>query len=125
MDDLSIQAGLLTALMLTIELCKALIKKIKSGRTVEEAIITPENLAILLRISPQLVAIAKHIDLIKDQTAELHRWHNIRDAEGLPIWYSPRSWMDLHKEMRGDITKLNNTVDEMKLQFSLLNQKLD
>jgi hypothetical protein len=66
------------------------------------------------------------VDRVHTQVNDLHRWHNITDADGVKLWYVPRSWerairsqtiaineqTALIKEMRNEIRAMRRLAEE-------------
>lgn len=55
---------------------------------------------------------------IVKQTNELHEWHNVKDEDGVPVWYVRRS-------LEKAIEKLSTTIDEQTRVFQTFLARMD
>ena len=47
----------------------------------------------------RIVRLENNIDDIKDVVGKIHDMHNVKDSDGFPVWYVPRSWQQTQKEI--------------------------
>lgn len=53
-------------------------------------------------------------ELQSQQLKELHDWHSPRDADGVPLWYVPRSWTATQQEIVNRIQRIT------EIEFKIL-----
>jgi hypothetical protein len=56
----------------------------------------------------------------RNQLALLYEWHNQKDDNQVPLWYTPRSWLELFQSLRNDhgevkqlLTRLVDLLDHL------------
>ena len=54
---------------------------------------------ILKRANPEILAEKQRQSKMENQIQTLYDLHNIRDKDGTPVWYVPRSWMDTQEKV--------------------------
>jgi len=67
----------------------------------------------LIRMVQSEDRMVKMLDDIQKRTQEMHQWHNVKDHDGVPVWYVRRSLEDA-------IIKLAATIDKQTEFFSAL-----
>ena len=101
MFEQMVPAFIAAVMMGLFELVKFCINKIK-----------PEDSAMVNDISDikgQLVELNDTSADTKRKTQELYDMHNVKDGDGTPIWYVPRSWADTQKEILHTVDQVSNT----------------
>ena len=60
---------------------------------------------------------------------ELHKAHDVKDKNGMPLWYAPREWGETQTEVLKAINKsieiTSKNVDINKQMLEILNRKKD
>jgi len=65
------------------------------------------------------------LDTLKHQTADLHEWHAVKDAEGVPVWYVRRSLEDAIKELSDNIGRQTEIFSSLVTEIRLMSQKVN
>ena len=65
------------------------------------------------------------LDTLKHQTADLHEWHAVKDAEGVPVWYVRRSLEEAIKELSGNIARQTDIFSGLVTEIRLMSQKVN
>jgi len=101
-------------------------------------IITVAIIQGLLKLTEHLIN--KHADVadeLKDdkilsvlsvqsqQLKDLHDSHSRVDADGIPLWYVPRSWMEAQKQIVDRLQKITETEYKMLGIIERLERRLD
>lgn len=60
-----------------------------------------------------------------EQLRMLHELHNIKDTDGVPLWYVPRSWADTQKEIVNELRSITETQYKTLSLIERLEKKLE
>jgi len=60
-------------------------------------------------------------DVERDQLKSLYDMHARYDGNGVPMWYVPRSWADINKEMAEKL----QTIGEVQLKMLVIIERLE
>lgn len=96
-----IPAFVAAVMMGLFELVKFCINKIKPD---DSALVT--DIKDIKEELEELGSIAKQT---QQKTKELYDMHDVKDGDGTPIWYVPRSWADTQKEILHTVDQVSNT----------------
>lgn len=59
------------------------------------------------------------------QTEDLHEWHDVKDNEGVRLWYVRRSLEDAIKELATNIGRQTEIFQAMASEIKLMSQKVN
>jgi hypothetical protein len=68
---------------------------------------------------------AERIATIEGQTSKLTDLHDRYDADGVPLWYVPRSWFDTQKEIVQTMNQIANTQESIVKILDKMETKID
>ena len=64
------------------------------------------------------------LDDLSRQIENLYDWHNVRDQDGVPVWYFKRSLEDTLDKLSDSITKQTLAMERIALRMEAMDQKL-
>lgn len=60
----------------------------------------------------------RDVDYIKEMQKDLHRWHNVMDADGVPVWHLKRSMFKAIADLADAVKETNKLIDAvLKTKF--------
>lgn len=67
--------------------------------------------------------VGKKLDKIADDTEKLYELHNVKDRDGVPVWYVRHSIDDSLKSIDGTLRSLNSTVGNLNNLLERMDSK--
>ena len=68
--------------------------------------------------------LVEKLDELSRQMENLYDWHNVRDQDGVPVWYFKRSLEDTLDKLSDSITKQTLAMERIVLRMEAMDQKL-
>ena len=78
-----------------------------------------------IRKRDKIEKMCEMLNLMKHQTADLHEWHAVKDAEGVPVWYVRRSLEEAIKELSDNIGRQTTIFSGLVTEIRLMSQKVN
>lgn len=79
----------------------------------------------------RMVRVESNVDEIKDCVHKIHDMHNVKNSDGIPVWYIPQSWANTQKEIQETNLKtleilkdLTKTMGRLEGAVSNINKEL-
>lgn len=102
---------------LAVEIIKIIASHKQSVRTVEEDQQVIEMVDLIRKTHLSM-------EKVRSTTRWLREMHDIRDDDGLPLWYMPRAWIAKQEKVIDAVGEINHTLKDVAHVLEKLNDKL-